>query len=117
MDPPPRPRRQTEPSSEVAGLRQLPLADGARVISQDAGQAHTLWRLHKLSIPAHLSEHDLCRVNFEVNAPKPLPHLVFPQFVELKTTRKMPRIDGRIDGKFLRFVRPVIWVRPSLWNG
>ena len=39
---------------------------------------------------------DLYRVKFEVNVSKPFPHLAFPQFKDLKTTRKKPSFDGEL---------------------
>jgi hypothetical protein len=39
---------------------------------------------------------DLCRVNFEVNALKPFPHLAFPHFLTLQNAPKQRSFDGEL---------------------
>jgi hypothetical protein len=39
---------------------------------------------------------DLCRVNFEVNPPKPFPHLAFPHRKGSKIPSKIPSFDGEL---------------------
>jgi len=43
---------------------------------------------------------DLCRVNFEVNDPKPFPHLAFAHSKEPKTPSKIPSFDGELMASF-----------------
>ena len=43
---------------------------------------------------------DLCRVNFEVNDPKPFPHLAFAHSKGPKTPSKIPSFDGELMASF-----------------
>src|ERR1035437_7284622 len=43
---------------------------------------------------------DLCRVNFEVNDPKPFPHLAFAHSKGPKTPSKLPSFDGELMASF-----------------
>jgi hypothetical protein len=43
---------------------------------------------------------DLCRVNFEVNNPKPFSHLAFPAFDVRKTAPELLSFDGELMATF-----------------
>jgi hypothetical protein len=43
---------------------------------------------------------DLCRVNFEVNDPKPFSHLAFAHSKGPKTPSKIPSFDGELMASF-----------------